>query len=246
MWTLFGLPSCAGLRQPSPWVLKVELAMKYLEIDHSSQQPQILRIPSSTPTGKVPCLVMEDGPLCESDRILRTIEERCPHRNYPHPADEDHALGTAFVRLVEDHLFFIICKTKHLDPVGSKEMWDQMLSKRPGFLKWLVRKGVQKMMKARLDSTSLGGLRDEEVYEEAYKDIEALSAQLSKGGFIASESLSIYDFSVAAHIASIFYWRIDNWLTPLFKENQIFQAYLERVAKSVGGFEFEVLAPIEN
>ena len=32
----------------------------------------------------------------------------------------------------------------------------------------------------------------------------------------------------------------------LFKENQIFQAYLERVAKSVGGFEFEVLAPIEN
>ena len=92
----------------------------------------------------------------------------------------------------------------------------------------------------------MGGLRDKEVYEEAYKDIEALSAQLSKGGFIASESLSIYDFSVAAHIASIFYWRIDNWLTPLFKENQIFQAYLERVAKSVGGFEFEVLAPIEN
>ena len=45
---------------------------------------------------------------------------------------------------------------------------------------------------------------------------------------------------MAAHIASIFYWKIDNWLTGLFKEYVIFDQYLERVAEAVGGFDYEI------
>ena len=34
MNTLYGLPAGAGLRQGSPWVMKVELAMRCLKIDY--------------------------------------------------------------------------------------------------------------------------------------------------------------------------------------------------------------------
>ena len=34
MNTLYGLPAGAGLRQGSPWVMKVQLAMRYLKIDY--------------------------------------------------------------------------------------------------------------------------------------------------------------------------------------------------------------------
>ena len=96
------------------------------------------------------------------------------------------------------------------------------------------------MWKHRLANTSIGGLTDSEVREEAQKDIQTLVAQLSETNFIASDSLTMYDFTVAAHIASILYWRIDNWLAPLFREHQVFYDYVQRVAEAVGGFDYEI------
>ena len=64
------------------------------------------------------------------------------------------------------------------------------------------------MWKRRLANTSIGGLTDDEVREEAQKDIQTLVAQLSKTNFIASDSLADHDFTVAAHIASILYSRL--------------------------------------
>ena len=78
------------------------------------------------------------------------------------------------------------------------------------------------------------------MHEEALKDIQTLVAQLSRTNFIAANSLTIYDFTIAAHIASILFWRIENWLAPLFREHQVFYDYLERVAEAVGGFDYEV------
>lgn len=46
MLVVYGLPSCAGLRSPSPWVMKVELALRYLRLDYRLEQPKILQVRS--------------------------------------------------------------------------------------------------------------------------------------------------------------------------------------------------------
>ncbi len=111
----------------------------------------------------------------------------------------------------------------------------------PWFPAGLFSKMVQRLVwKRRLANTSIGGLTDDEVREEAQKDIQTLVVQLSKTNFIASDSLTMYDFTVAAHVASILYWRIDNWLAPLFREHQVLYHYLDRVSDAVGGFDYEL------
>ena len=45
---------------------------------------------------------------------------------------------------------------------------------------------------------------------------------------------------MSAHIASVLQWKIDNWVTSLFREHQIFDQYLHRVAEAVGGFDYEI------
>ena len=103
-------------------------------------------------------------------------------------------------------------------------------------------KMVQRLVwKPRLATTSIGGLTNDEVREEARKDIRTLAARLSKINFIASESLTMYDFTVFAHISSILFWRTDNWLAPLFREKEIFYHYLAKVAEAVGGFDYELM-----
>ena len=119
-------------------------------------------------------------------------------------------------------------------------MWAEMFPY-PWFPAGLWTKLMQRLMwKRRLANTSIGGLTDDEVREEAQKDIQTLVAQLSKTNFIASDSLTMYDFTVAAHIASILYWSIDNWLAPLFREHQVLYHYLDRVSDAVGGFDYEL------
>ena len=127
MLVVFGLPSCAGLRSASPWVMKVELAMHYLSLDYHLEQPEILRVRSEVPTSQVPCLIVDGKPIGESERILTVIEGLAAPSSYPHPFDEDHIRGTAFVRLVEDHLFLIISISKHLDATASAIMWSEIL-----------------------------------------------------------------------------------------------------------------------
>ena len=240
MLTLYGLPSCAGLRSPSPWVMKVELAMRYLEVDYSLVQPEMIRFFRDVPSKKVPYLLIENEPLIESERILKVLERYATPRTFPHPHDEDQVSGIALVRLVEDHLFHIICKSKHADPDTTKIMWAEMFPY-AWFPAGLFSRLMQQFMwKRRLANTSIGGLTDDEVREEALKDIQTLAAQLSNKNFIAADSLTMHDFTVAAHIASILYWGIDNWLAPLFREHQVFYHYLDRVADAVGGFYYEL------
>ena len=220
--------------------MKVELAMRYLELDYSLVQPQILRTLFTSPSGKVPYLLIDGDPFVESERILKVLEKYATPRTFPHPDDEDQASGIAFVRLVEDHLFYIVGKSKHLDSINTPMMWAEMVPSRWLPISHFLNIYGQREALQRIMSTSIGGLTDAEVHEEALKDIQTLVAQLSRTNFIAANSLTIYDFTIAAHIASILFWRIDNWLAPLFREHQVFYHYLDRVAEAVGGFDYEL------
>ena len=171
---------------------------------------------------------------------MKVLERYATPRTFPHPHDEDQAGGIALVRLVEDHLYHIICKSKHSDPNTTKIMWAEMFPYE-WFPAALFTKLMQQLMwKRRLANTSIGGLIDDEVREEAQKEIRTLVAQLSNKNFIAADSLTMCDFTVAAHITSILYWRIDNWLAPPFREHQVFYHYSDKFSDAVGGFDYEL------
>ena len=160
MLELYGLPSCAGLRSPSPWVMKVELAMRYLELDYSLVQPQILRTLFTSPSGKVPYLLIDGDPFVESERILKVLEKYAAPRTFPHPGDEDQASGIAFVRLVEDHLFYIVNESKHLDSINTPMMWAEMVPSRWLPISHFINIYGQRKARQKKASTSIGGLTD--------------------------------------------------------------------------------------
>ena len=74
MLELYGLPSCAGLRSPSPWVMKVELAMRYLELDYSLIQPDLIGFYRDVPSKKVPNLLIDGAPFVA--KLGKTNAER--------------------------------------------------------------------------------------------------------------------------------------------------------------------------
>jgi len=234
---LYGLPPGGGLKQGSPWVMKVQLGMRCLQFEYSLQEVSFFELKIKGLGRKVPRLEIDNNVICGSEKILAAIENYQGSEKYPVPEDRDITNGTVYVRLVEDHLFWIICASKYFGP-QAKKMWEAMLPSLPRFICSLFALIGEKGMKRRIMITSLDGLSHDEIVQEARNDIAALSDRLSHSTFIAGNGLSVYDFSVAAHLASILYWSFDNWLTDLFREEEIFYQYLDRVGDAVGGFEF--------
>ena len=81
-------------------------------------------------------------------------------------------------------------------------------------------------------------MNEEERGIEAVKDLSALSDQLQKMPFLLGSDITVYDFSVAAMLSSITFFKPCNWLSDVAKDYSIFPEYLERVRDRLGGYEF--------
>ena len=81
-------------------------------------------------------------------------------------------------------------------------------------------------------------MSDYEREREAVIDFNALSAQLKKMPFLLGYDITVYDFSVAAVLSSILFFRPNNWLTDMANDFEIFPEYLGRVSERLGGYEF--------
>ena len=167
MFTLYGLPTLDGLRQPSPWVMKVELAMRALGLEYTLENIPPFRVMTFGPTGKVPFLVSESISLNESERIVRAIELCDELKSYPQPADQNDEVGIAFVRLVEDHFFNIICLAKYSNIDSSSSLFAELYPYLPSFVMRLMANFGARLMKKRMSGTSIGGLTDSEIAQEA-------------------------------------------------------------------------------
>ena len=65
MIILYGMPPAGGLRQPSPFVVKVEMVLKYLEAEYRSEFVEPWKIRKLSPNGKVPWINIDDFELGE-------------------------------------------------------------------------------------------------------------------------------------------------------------------------------------
>ena len=70
MITLYGMPPAGGLRQLSPYVVKVEMALRYLNAEYKSERVDPWKIGKLSPNGKVPWITVDNLEIGESDAII--------------------------------------------------------------------------------------------------------------------------------------------------------------------------------
>ena len=70
------------------------------------------------------------------------------------------------------------------------------------------------------------------------KDLTALSDQLERMPFLLGLDMTVYDFSVAAMLSSILFFKPANWLSDMAKNYEVFPEYLGRVSDRLGNYEF--------
>lgn len=231
MLTLVTLPPAFGMRNVSPFCLKVEMLLTALDVPFDMD---IEKDPRKAPKGKLPYLIDNGKRVADSELITEYLDRVTGGKVYAGLSSGQRAQGVALARLAEDHLYWLMVASRWLD----EDWWPNVVEGFFGFVPRPVRRLASSMARKQVartyDLQGLGRHTLEEQQGFARRDLEALSAAVPDNGFLFGEQPGIFDFTVAGMMAGIYDNRPATWVTSIAQDYNRLQAYTERVQASVG------------
>lgn len=228
---LVTLPPAFGLRNVSPFCLKIEMLLTHLKLEFTTSD---LADPRKAPKGKLPFLHAEGQTIADSELITEFLDAHTNGAVYAGLSASQKAEGVAISRLVEDHLYWLMVGSRWLDD----EWWPNIVSNFFGFVPALFRPLASGMarrgVRSTLDLHGLGRHTPEEQKAFARRDLEALNSIVAERVFLFGDQPGIFDFTLAGFMAGVYDQQPPTWINPLAEEQTELKAYTERVQEAVG------------
>lgn len=231
MLELVTFPPAFGLRNVSPFCLKIEMLLTSLELPFTLSE---MSDPRKTPKGKLPYLIADGQKIPDSELITEYLDKVTDGAVYRGLGSEQKSRGVALARLVEDHLYWIMVASRWLDDEWWPNVAQGFFSSLPGILRPIVSGIARRQVAKTYDLHGLGRHSLEEQQGFARRDLEALAGAVPDTGFLFGEQPNIYDFTIAALMAGVYDNRPLTWLADIAEEFTGLRAYTERVQEAVG------------
>lgn len=233
MITLYTFPEAFGLRNVSPFCLKVEMALKYLALDY---QIEFQSDPRKAPKGKLPYIVVDGKTIADSELIFEFLDEKTQGGLFGNLSAADKAQGTAFTRLSEDHLYWMIVASRWLDDDWWPNIVKGFFSGIPAIVRGFVTTMARKQVRQTYDLHGLG--RHTQVEQEGFarRDLQAISDAIEGRSYIVGHQMSAYDFVVAGMLSGALDHQPSSWVTQIANEFPELQRYADGIQEEVGVF----------
>lgn len=237
MITLYTFPPAFGLRNLSPFCLKVEMALQYLKLDYQIEE---LSNPANAPKGKLPFIKVDGEIITDSELILDYLDRSSGGELYGKLSGDQIAQGFAYVRLAEDHLYWMMVASRWLDDSWWPNVDQGFFGSFPFPLRQLVPMIARNRVKKTYKLHGLGLHSLEEQKEFARKDLHALNEAVTGKTYLMGDEISVFDFAVASMMAGALDNQPGTWLTAIAGSFVPLVEYTERVQQKVGIFGREL------
>ncbi len=230
MLKLYTLPPAFGLRNPSPFCLKIEMALTRLKLEFEIVTEAD---PRKAPKGKMPWLT-DDVTVPDSELILDYLDQKTGGGLFGELTEQERAVGTAFTRLAEDHLYWMVVASRWLD-----DDWFQVIKKDffgflPGPICWIASSSARRQVRQTYHLHGLGRHSAEEQAYLARCDLESIANQVRSQGYIAGDRLTVYDFAVASLLAGLMDNKPATWISEIANTMPTLRDYIEKVQLDTG------------
>jgi glutathione S-transferase len=231
MITLVTLPPAFGLRNVSPFCLKVEMALTHLGVEHDVMTEAD---PRKTPKGKLPYLIADGHKIADSELILEYLDDITQGGLYGSLSAEEKALGRAWSRLAEDHLYWLMVASRWLDDDWFPNIVKGFFGFVPGLLRGFASNSARKGVAQTYNLHGLGRHTLQEQKGFARRDLEALAAAVADGRYIVGDRLTVYDFVIAGMLSGLMENEPPTWMSQMANEYPSLREYLTRIETEVG------------
>lgn len=233
MITLYTFPPAFGLRNVSPFCLKVEMALAYLNLEFDIA---LQSNPQKSPKGKLPYIECDEGIIADSELIYEYLDRKTGGGIFGSLTPVEYATGFAMTRLTEDHLYWLMVASRWADDAWFPHVRQGFFGNLPPLAGNLVARLARRQVLQSLHLQGLGRHSLEEQAGFARRDFRALAGALSEQPYIAGDRLTCFDFAVASLLAGIYDNQPATWITNIAAEYPSLKAYAERIQEEVGVF----------
>ncbi len=231
MIKLYTFPPSLGLRNPSPFCLKVEMALTHLGTPFEIVE---MGDPRKAPKGKLPYVDADGLIIADSELVFSHLDSLTDGGLYGALTAEQIGQGYAFTRLAEDHLYWLMVASRWLDDDWFPNIVKGFFGPVPALLRNVVANAAQRQVRQTYYVQGLGRHTLEEQEGFARRDFEAISNVVGNQPYIVGSELTPFDFSVACQLACLMDNRPETWLTRVAADYPALRDYADRVQASVG------------
>lgn len=233
MISLYMYPPAFELRNASPFCLKVEMALCYLDFDYDVE---LLADPRKAPKGKLPFIETDGRRLADSELILEYLDQKSGGRLFGELTEAEFAQGIAFTRLSEEHLYWFVVASRWLDDDWWPNVRTAFFGAIPGMVRAIVAPMVRRQLARAYRFQGLGRHSLSEQKRFASRDLQAINNTVDNSRFIAGPRMTVFDFAVAAQLACLLDNQPSTWTTRLSSEFPALRDYAERIQDATGVF----------
>jgi glutathione S-transferase len=233
MLELVTLPPAFGMRNVSPFCLKAEMLLTWLELPFAITE---LADPRKAPKGKLPFLVADGERIADSELITEYLDNLTQGKVYAGLSPQQRAYGVALSRLAEDHLYWMIVASRWLDDRWWPNVVEGFFHIAPRIVRPLVANAARKQVRQTYHLQGLGRHTLEEQRGFAERDLRALEDAVGSEGFLFGGEPCIFDFTVAAMMAGAYDNQPATWVTELAVGYPRLRDYTDRVQAAVKVF----------
>ncbi len=231
MIRLFTFPEAFGLRNVSPFCLKVEMALTHLGMPFEIIE---MSDPRKAPKGKLPFVEIDGEVIADSEVILCRLDEISQGGLYGDLTGAERAQGFAFTRLADDHLYWLMVASRWLDDKWFPNIRDGFFGFVPGLIRPFAASAAQRQMRRTFDLHGLGRHSHDEQESFARRDLAAISDLVTAENYITASRMTAFDFSVTSLVAGLIDNQPATWLTRIADDYPELRDYAERVQREVG------------
>ncbi len=231
MITLYTFPEAFGLRNVSPFCLKVEMALKHLELPH---RIELQADPRQAPKGKLPYIDIDGQIIPDSEIIFEHLDEMTNGALFGQLSPQERAQGTAVTRLLEDHLYWMMVASRWLDDDWWPNVKAGFFASMPLPVRTIVGPLARRQMRQTYNLHGLGRHSLDEQKAFAARDLKAIADMVADTGYVVAGRLTAFDFTTASMIAGLIDNKPATWLTRLADEQPALREYAERIQAEVG------------
>lgn len=242
MITLYGYGEKIGVRDPSPFCLKVQTYMRMTGIEYNTYEK--LSNLQKAPKGKLPFII--DNPknnkvkrinkkgitVADSSFIVDYLKTSYSADLDAWLTDEHKATSYLVMKSLEENFYFCLMYARWIDDAGWADVEEPFFGELPGPLRLIISKVARKSAFKQAHAQGISRHSREEVHSIANKTIDALAAMLGDKPYFMGDAPCTLDACAFGFLAQAVlctkkpFWAVD----VLAHENLV--AFCERIESS--------------